>query len=185
MISGWDHPRTCGEKNKRVKRIELAKGSPPHMRGKGSLRGLLRMQLGITPAHAGKSSWDWLWRAAPGDHPRTCGEKSTSRRDRSRCEGSPPHMRGKVVMVPLSSLLVGITPAHAGKSPWPPGRFPGPRDHPRTCGEKIWLPDCNLKTVGSPPHMRGKESEDLRQYKPIGITPAHAGKRHPPRLAAG
>ena len=160
-------------------------GSPPHMRGKASMADRKRKPVWITPAHAGKSCNGSVIFTISGDHPRTCGEKQTQFRALCATMGSPPHMRGKGGGGRTIGLVGGITPAHAGKSPWPPGRFPGPRDHPRTCGEKIWLPDCNLKTVGSPPHMRGKESEDLRQYKPIGITPAHAGKRHPPRLAAG
>ena len=52
--SAWDHPRMCGEKLG-VALLALAfKGSPPHVRGKGTsiLQNLQR--VGITPACAGK-----------------------------------------------------------------------------------------------------------------------------------
>ena len=49
-----DHPRTCGEKRFTLFLRHRFKGSPPHMRGKGTgiLQNLYR--VGITPAHAGK-----------------------------------------------------------------------------------------------------------------------------------
>ena len=51
----------------------------------------------------------------------------------------------------------GITPAHAGK---------------RNCGS-----NDALRTMGSPPHMRGKVRQGRLPSHPRGITPAHAGKR--------
>ena len=70
-----DHPRTCGEKTYGGNNYEMPQGSPPHMRGKVTLKGLLHITSGITPAHAGKRV---KWRKQEGggkDHPRTCGEK--------------------------------------------------------------------------------------------------------------
>ncbi len=52
---------------------------------------------------------------------------------------------------------VGITPAHAGNSHrlGAGKRYHG--DHPRTCGEQLFL-FALVKTVkGSPPHMRGTD----------------------------
>ena len=71
-----DHPRTRGEKVCPVAPRGMAKGSPPHTRGKviDTLMGIGEVR--ITPAHAGKS---WLCAAGGnvlGDHPRTRGEKS-------------------------------------------------------------------------------------------------------------
>ena len=34
-----------------------------------------------------------------------------------------------------------------------------------------------MRDVGSPPHMRGKVSNQLDHWRNVGITPAHAGKR--------
>ena len=50
-----DHPRTCGEKPGNVSGAHNVAGSPPHMRGKGSVDFDLRHRVRITPAHAGKS----------------------------------------------------------------------------------------------------------------------------------
>ena len=50
-----DHPRMCGEKLP----LKVCKykdyGSPPHVRGKVALTGERSLELGITPAYAGKS----------------------------------------------------------------------------------------------------------------------------------
>ncbi len=45
------------------------------------------------------------------------------------------------------------------------------------CGEKIGVGFRGGETLGSPPHVRGKESQLLRGQYPRGITPACAGKR--------
>ena len=51
----------------------------------------------ITPAYAGKSMCQWLFRRDRGDHPRLCGEKSTICNPLEVGIGSPPPMRGKAV----------------------------------------------------------------------------------------
>ena len=72
-----DHPRACGE-NKRCDYFRQRDvGSPPRMRGKppAGLRHPLR--LGITPAHAGKTTRLRQSRQKTGDHPRACGENTS------------------------------------------------------------------------------------------------------------
>ena len=54
LESGRDHPRVCGEKAKRYKRLFCVMGSPPRMRGKGLQGHQARCRHGITPAYAGK-----------------------------------------------------------------------------------------------------------------------------------
>ena len=54
------------------------RGSPPHARGKGSLRDALKAIGGITPACAGKSDWHKLPGKEGEDHPRMRGEKGCS-----------------------------------------------------------------------------------------------------------
>ena len=71
-----DHPRTCGEKFFFFNAKLTIQGSPPHMRGKGSVSKLRHRVVRITPAHAGKRSPEPERAAAPWDHPRTCGEKT-------------------------------------------------------------------------------------------------------------
>ena len=45
------------------------------MRGKAALLGDTKVNLGITPAYAGKSAYRSSRRFFPKDHPRLCGEK--------------------------------------------------------------------------------------------------------------
>ena len=134
--STWDHPRACGEKvEKRTKMLRFP-GSPPRMRGKDHRRDQPHQQGGITPAHAGKS---WYWRlisSAEGDHPRACGEKLKHDLVDSGKMGSPPRMRGKEIHATKALVIVGITPAHAGKRRLRLHLRRAERDHPRACGEK-------------------------------------------------
>ena len=58
-------------------------------------------------------------------------------RDSIRDEiGSPPRMRGEVMAVDYVTGLIGITPAHAGRSSISQAGSPNTSDHPRACGEK-------------------------------------------------
>ena len=91
--------------------------------------------------------------------------------------GSPPPMRGKVILVCNLMLVFRITPAYAGKSSICTSDVLGKPDHPRLCGEKFRLPHPSEMRLGSPPPMRGKE-DSLAILSPVnGITPAYAGKR--------
>ena len=49
-----DHPRVCGEKASAAGHCSTDTGSPPHMRGKGQTARKVVVELGITPAYAGK-----------------------------------------------------------------------------------------------------------------------------------
>ena len=69
----------------------------------------------ITPALAGKSKSAFHPQSGRRDHPRTCGEKTGEVVDDAQRGGSPPHMRGKVLLVLVHELVDGITPAYAGK----------------------------------------------------------------------
>mgnify|MGYP006924788438 CR=1 FL=1 len=111
-----DHPRACGEKCVVGVCIVLPKGSPPRMRGKVLAALMPENRVGITPAHAGKSGQFIRLRILHRDHPRACGEKNRHQCREYMAQGSPPRMRGKVCTIPSRALVIGITPAHAGKS---------------------------------------------------------------------
>ena len=146
------------------------------MRGKVTGSVSWNGNLGITPAHAGKSAIIRLFDTRTGDHPRTCGEKLIAL-IRCCCSlGSPPHMRGKGPCFRLDDTIQGITPAHAGKRIANLLNIRLVRDHPRTCGEKMVEGDSTAVRAGSPPHMRGKVYDASADMYDIGITPAHAGK---------
>ena len=109
--------------------------------------------------------------------PRTCGEKVGNRSTKGRMTGSPPHVRGKDIVLEHQPLGVGITPAHAGKSCGHQCREYMPQDHPRTCGEKECLGQCRHSNKGSSPRVRGKAVGAGRLDSSGRITPACAGKR--------
>ena len=95
---------------------------------------------------------------------------------------SPPRMRGKGVVQRQIALVVGITPACAGKRHPVKSGHGAQRDHPRVCGEKPSSNCCLLITSGSPPRMRGKGSRKTHFQPHLGITPAYAGKSRRDRL---
>ena len=157
-------------------RLGFAIGSPPPMRGKGRRMTAHGSRLGITPAHAGKSSAKWRLATRLWDHPRPCGEKDQPVSRYTPVIGSPPPMRGKVYGTGEYAFNVWITPAHAGKRHDERTARRWRRDHPRPCGEKVVLTDPADRARGSPPPMRGKVSAFEAKVIANRITPAHAGK---------
>ena len=131
-----DHPRVCGEKFRSSYLPEFRMGSPPRMRGKGPCTGARPWADGITPAYAGKRERRSPKPEAGGDHPRVCGEKRAAFVFSSALVGSPPRMRGKVMLCHCLPPWAGITPAYAGKSDAVPLSPALGGDHPRVCGEK-------------------------------------------------
>lgn len=91
-----NHPRVGGEKIASCTVCRVSMESPP--RGRGKVDCLL------------------LQPASRPDHPRVGGEKLCSSLMRALWSGSPPHGRGKGIVNGRAGLLVGITPALAGKS---------------------------------------------------------------------
>ena len=173
----WDHPRMCGEKLIPCGQCIGCRGSPPHMRGKATSGLGLRRPLRITPAYAGKSRCCSRRAACGSDHPRTCGEKCQTIGQACDLGGSPPHVRGKGLLQIFIPEPFRITPACAGKSfCWCISNHRN-WDHPRVCGEKYTRNIEAIRTLGSPPHVRGKAEKNGDSRPGVGITPAHAGKR--------
>ena len=148
------------------------------MRGKEQVIRNCRVNGGITPAYAGKRIFCRFCAVVVQDHPRICGEKTSSRVTNLSHSGSPPHMRGKAGHGVEGGQHLGITPAYAGKRNQPSRSGRCCRDHPRICGEKIVRKATIDPNLGSPPHMRGKA--DIAPVLPcgLGITPAYAGKSY-------
>ena len=111
-----DHPRTCGENTHPASLFRLFPGSPPHLRGKLQENSRDLEDSGITPAPAGKTVVALGTVSGTQDHPRTCGENVGLIPSGLYTLGSPPHLRGKLLMEQLRSLPPRITPAPAGKT---------------------------------------------------------------------
>ena len=86
-------------------------GSPPRGRGKADTVADVGQAVGITPAWAGKSKNCSGHCSAPPDHPRMGGEKNTVICHCVHLSGSPPHGRGKDVLLLDLPLHLGIIPA--------------------------------------------------------------------------
>ena len=86
------------------------------MRGKGKYKSLGTMGYGITPAYAGKRIKYRSLSYCTRDHPRLCGEKWGMSESIAPGAGSPPPMRGKVLVPVRENVQYRITPAYAGKS---------------------------------------------------------------------
>ena len=70
----------------------------------------------ITPAGAGKTNFFLFERKKTGDHPRRCGENNMRLLMLSNLIGSPPQVRGKLIVSGATSVGHRITPAGAGKT---------------------------------------------------------------------
>ena len=116
MLTRWDHPRVCGEKQLGKNATDYTLGSPPRVRGKAEVFSFKCHVIGITPACAGKSCDRSGSAPRTGDHPRVCGEKLCKMYKSPEIQGSPPRVRGKVVAEAVHDQVDGITPACAGKS---------------------------------------------------------------------
>ena len=97
-------------------------------------------------------------------------------------EGSSPLTRGKLFERVEHGVVVGLIPAHAGKTS--PGRRSAPpsRAHPRSRGENRPRDRRAEGARGSSPLTRGKPSPAQARPAGQGLIPAHAGKTCPTRV---
>ena len=114
------------------------------------------------------------------DHPRVCGEQSQTSSIRCCVPGSPPRVRGTVLIVAAACVLARITPACAGNRKSTGSPLKAFRDHPRVCGEQVKQAVYNRDEGGSPPRVRGTGSSGLLNGGVNGITPACAGNSPAP-----
>ena len=152
-----DHPRACGEQMLRILPCLRRLGSPPRMRGTVCPMSSRRNTARITPAHAGNSAVQLYPLEACADHPRACGEQFSLLPVLLPVLGSPPRMRGTDRRNWRSYRLGRITPAHAGNRTWKRRNALSRQDHPRACGEQLWLCKNQDCLPGSPPRMRGTD----------------------------
>ena len=87
-------------------------------------------------------------------------------------------MRGKLRSVSVQLILHRITPADAGKTADFRSFECTKQDHPRGCGENLFMRFYKKLPQGSPPRMRGKPFSINFTDIISGITPADAGKTY-------
>ena len=146
------------------------------MRGKLSAAPAYRAGHGITPAGAGKTCWLSSLLSVIRDHPRRCGENYRDACKSINAGGSPPQVRGKLIVPIEDERGVRITPAGAGKTEGSRTGLSADRDHPRRCGENSPAKLKAMQGQGSPPQVRGKLRVGGLTDCDRRITPAGAGK---------
>ena len=109
-----DHPRVCGEQPNHPTWHMCLKGSPPRVRGTGTVAWERGVCEGITPACAGNRYLPNRSTGRKKDHPRVCGEQPLPQFSRNTVTGSPPRVRGTGDMQLTLATKPGITPACAG-----------------------------------------------------------------------
>ena len=110
------HPRSRGENSAMASLASLFGGSSPLTRGKQCSEAGPVPQLGLIPAHAGKTREVAFLTGATTAHPRSRGENITAAGPALRADGSSPLTRGKLGWPAIHVLDVRLIPAHAGKT---------------------------------------------------------------------
>ena len=165
----------CGEHRKRFVAATDSEGSSPHVRGTHGFGFGGGDLIGIIPACAGNTAFTRHSCRIERDHPRMCGEHSTSKSPPLVVSGSSPHVRGTHAVGASDGTVLGIIPACAGNTVIV--RFDDFRsgDHPRMCGEHFRTATHTASRQGSSPHVRGTPSTIPARKKRNGIIPACAG----------
>ena len=87
-------------------------------------------------------------------------------------------MRGKLGHVRVHARVLGLIPAHAGKTGARILAPPAYQAHPRACGENEVEGRRRVVVIGSSPRMRGKLTGFYDIQPGDGLIPAHAGKTY-------
>ena len=129
----------------------------------------------IIPACAGSTTLSIFVMGLSADHPRLCGEHSSSPESRWPRWGSSPLVRGAHKCLRLDRRMVGIIPACAGSTGGSRARVRLSRDHPRLCGEHVIIQQRFVDDRGSSPLVRGARPRTGMRAAHGGIIPACAG----------
>ena len=93
-------------------------------------------------------------------------------------------MRGKPGSMKLNKNVLGLIPAHAGKTRSSMTSSMIRQAHPRACGENGDIDSHGISPIGSSPRMRGKRCTRVSHVSCGRLIPAHAGKTSRPVSAA-
>ena len=170
------HPRSRGENLSSDSRTFFRTGSSPLTRGKRGVHIAGLALDGLIPAHAGKTPPQRLQLFIPGAHPRSRGENLFLVPMVPSATGSSPLTRGKPGFRWIGCALVGLIPAHAGKTPADSSGGAPSEAHPRSRGENLLGCATVIVASGSSPLTRGKLGILRASRSVVGLIPAHAGK---------
>ena len=151
-------------------------GTPPRARGRLATWSSSDTSPGNTPAYAGKTQSTHRPTRRRWEHPHVRGEDSQMPAWRRCYRGTPPRARGRLYTLFTLGLLVGNTPACAGKTCPRILTIWGLREHPRVRGEDVNRLTVSVSTGGTPPRARGRRVDSASCGPSNGNTPACAGK---------
>ena len=114
-----------------------------------------------------------------GKHPRVCGEDTIVELPEQRLQETPPRMRGRHKYLYKSVVILGNTPAYAGKTRQNQPRICRRQKHPRVCGEDLPAREGAPADSETPPRMRGRPADAMVKSLLSRNTPAYAGKTIP------
>ena len=168
----------CGEHGASRTTAVVRTGSSPHVRGALDFDAEGELVTGIIPACAGSTTVVNVGVSRHRDHPRMCGEHSSSISTPYVNWGSSPHVRGARWSRSPRSRRTGIIPACAG-STWSHSNDPPyTRDHPRMCGEHFICGRTLSASAGSSPHVRGALARRTFPCSAIGDHPRMCGEHN-------
>ena len=138
-MNAKDHPRGCGEHSYVSCPKRYGEGSSPRMRGARKRTYRWARKGRIIPADAGSTTCLTVMHDLSWDHPRGCGEHQQVIHLISVITGSSPRMRGALGIGLFVVGLCGIIPADAGSTFSSHWMIKGTEDHPRGCGEHLFV----------------------------------------------
>ena len=153
---GWAHPHSCGENAKARGYRTMCMGSSPLTRGKPIRVLAVRGDLGLIPAHTGKTGTGCPSSPHPWAHPRSRGENSFHLHSSASRSGSSPLRQGKRCMILPTGRPVRLIPAHARKTRSSRCPARATSAHPRSHGENRNTSAFRPLRTGSSPLTRGK-----------------------------
>ena len=173
------HPRWRGEDLYKVPALPLPEETPPLARGRrGTNRNIIIIRRN-TPAGAGKTPRGDLLVIPGGKHPRWRGEDWQRVQEMFRSVETPPLARGRPSLIDRHNLILGNTPAGAGKTGFGLLNLLHSEKHPRWRGEDKKTTVGVILKAETPPLARGILPICQNSSELIRNTPAGAGKTWP------
>ena len=179
--AGTVHPRVCGERECRARRLVRSSGSSPRVRGTRRRRRRASCTPRFIPACAGNASGRRPEASLPPVHPRVCGERSQGRSFAAAICGSSPRVRGTLDAADRAVACVRFIPACAGNAPSRGQSSKIITVHPRVCGERAAHRRLFFFAGGSSPRVRGTRVGPVAEKHQPRFIPACAGNASPPR----
>ena len=175
-IPSWSYPRSRGENLQFLHHACAMSGSSPLTLGK--LEGVHAdlPDVRLIPTHAGKTCVRHAGCRYSRAHPHSHGDNSSNSQAFSAFSGSSPLTQGKRHGRHGILWVLGLIPAHAGKTMTAPTVAIHRRAHPHSRGENVSHASDALLIWDSSPLARGKRIHCSSQRHQPGLIPTHAGK---------